>query len=203
MKVGGSADINHNPTKPTSVPADLFCAIPHWRRILYPWLFEVTLWWMNEKKCAIRTFICKVKTWSLYLKSFGQILVLVPRRLSGSRLKWDFQIKRHISLMLPIGFVCDHCISPLQDPCRHICSDLRERSRQRQIVRRERKEKEMSFWRSRLRRRWASWEVWKSSPLWSPTLPIPSSYKNVIIISDWTVFDSNPKVGSRLGRRWE
>ena len=99
MKVGGSADINHNPTKPKSVPAELSCPIPYWRRILNPWLFEVTLWWMNEKKCASRTFICKVKTWSLYLKSFGQILVLVPRRLSGSRLKWDFQIERHISQM--------------------------------------------------------------------------------------------------------
>ena len=69
---------------------------------------------MNEKKCAIRTFICKVKTWSLYLKSFGQILVLVPRRLSGSRLKWDFQIERHISQMLPIGFF----VITVSHPCK-------------------------------------------------------------------------------------
>ena len=51
--------------------------------------------WMNVEKWDSRTFICKVTTSNLYLKSFR--LISVPKRPSGSRLllSWDFKINKH------------------------------------------------------------------------------------------------------------
>ena len=150
------------------------------------WSHSVVNEW--EEVCHSNLYLQSQNLEPLFEKFWTNISISAQETLGKSIQVRLSDKKTHIPNAVNRIF-CDHCISPMQDPCRHICSDLRERSRQRQIVRRERKEKEMSFWRSRLRRRWASWEVWKSSPLWSPTLPIPSSYKNVIIISDWTVFD--------------